>query len=81
MERTDIRIEEINEYPIKAEVCVPPVERPEDVTEEDMIELILKTTLYKRDDLLRREEEEPGFIEKTYLDKLHNAEMDRLRGG
>jgi hypothetical protein len=80
MERTDIRIEEIKEYPKKAEVCVPPVEKPEGVTEEDMIELVLKTTLYKRNDLLKHEEEEPGFIEKIYLGKLHNAEMDRLRG-
>jgi hypothetical protein len=80
MKRTDIRIEEINEYPKKAEVCVPPVEKPEDVTEEEMIELILKTTLHKRDGLLRREEEEHGYIERLYLDKLHNAEMDRLRG-
>ena len=37
IKRTDIRIEEINEYPKKAEVCVPPVEKPEDVTEEEMI--------------------------------------------
>ena len=80
MKRTDIRIEEINEYPKKADVCVPPVEKPEDVTEEEMIELILKTTLHKRDGLLRREEEEHGYIERLYLDKLHNAEMDRLRG-
>ena len=80
MERTDIRIEEIKEYPKKAEVCVPPVEKPEGVSEEDMIELVLKTTLYKRNDLLKHEEEEPGFIEKIYLGKLHNSEMDRLRG-
>ena len=80
MGRTDIYIEEINEYPEKAEVCVPPVEKPEGVTEEDMIELILKTTLHKRDALLKREKETPGYIEKLYLDKLHNAEMDRLRG-
>jgi len=80
MGRTDIYINEIIEYPKKVEVCVPPVEKPEGVTEEDMIELILKTTLYKRDELLKREEEEPGFIEKIYLGKLHNAEMDRLRG-
>jgi hypothetical protein len=80
MGRTDIYIEEINEYPEKAEVCVPPVEKPEGVTEEDMIELILKTTLHKRDALLKREKETPGYIEKLYLDKLHNAEIDRLRG-
>ena len=34
MGRTDIEINEIREYPEKAQVCVPPVEKPEDVTQE-----------------------------------------------
>jgi hypothetical protein len=80
MKRTDIHIQEITEHPEKAQICVPPVEKPEGVTEEDMIDLILKTTLYKRDGIQKMEENEPGWIEKTYLGKLHNAEMDRLRG-
>ena len=48
------------------------------VTEEEMIDLILKTTLFKRDVLLRREEEEPGFIEKTYLQKIRNKKREDL---
>lgn len=80
MGRNDINIGQFSEYPKTAQICVPPVEKPEDVTEEEMIELILKTTLHKRDSLLRREEEEPGYIERLYLDKLHNAEMNRVRG-
>jgi hypothetical protein len=80
MGRDDIHIIKFSEYPKTAEVCVPPVEKPEGVTEEEMIELILKTTLHKRDALLRYEEEKPGYIEKLYLDKLHSAEIDRLRG-
>jgi hypothetical protein len=50
------------------------------VTEEEMIEHILKTTLFKMKDILKNEEENPGWIEKTYLEKLRNAEYDRLRG-
>lgn len=80
MGRNDINIGQFSEHPKTAQVCVPPVEKPEDVTEEEMIEYILKTTLHRRDGLLRREEEEPGYIEKLYLDKLHSAEIDRLRG-
>ena len=80
MGRTDIEITEISEYPEKAKVCVPPVEKPEDVTQDEMIDFILKKTLFRIDDLLRYEEEEPGYIEKLYLGKLRNAEMDRLRG-
>jgi hypothetical protein len=45
-----------------------------------MIELILKTTLFRRDDIMKQEEESPGWIEKTYLEKLRSAEDDRLRG-
>jgi hypothetical protein len=80
MGRNDINIGQFSEHPKTAQVCVPPVEKPEDVTEEEMIEYILKTTLHRRDGLLRREEEEPGYIERLYLDKLHNAEMNRVRG-
>jgi hypothetical protein len=80
MGRNDIHISEFDISSVDAQICVPPVTKPEDVTEEDMIELILKTTLYKRDQLLNYENEEPGFIEKTYLSKLRDAEMKRVRG-
>ena len=80
MGRNDIYISEFNIDDREAKTCVPPMTKPEDVTEEDMIELILKTTLYKRDELLNYENEEPGFIEKTYLSKLRDAEMKRVRG-
>ena len=80
MGRNDIYISEFDISSVDAQICVPPVTKPEDVTEEDMIELILQTTLYKRDQLLNYENEEPGFIEKTYLSKLRDAEMKRVRG-
>jgi hypothetical protein len=79
MGRNDISVDEFEELSRAGEPCVPPVTKPEDVTQDDMIELVLKTTLFRRGDLLRREEEEPGFIEKIYLDKLRAAEIDRLR--
>ena len=80
MGRNDIHISEFDISSVDAQICVPPVIKPEDVTEEDMIELILKTTLFKMNDILKNEEETPGWIEKTYLEKLRNAEYDRLRG-
>jgi hypothetical protein len=51
--------------------------RGEDVTEEEMIDLILKTTLYNRKDLEKKSDEE---IEKLYLEKLRDVEIKRLRG-
>jgi len=80
MGRNDIYISEFNIDDREAKTCVPPMTKPEDVTEEDMIEHILKTTLFKIDDILRHEEEEPGWIEKTYLEKLRGDEMKRVRG-
>jgi hypothetical protein len=80
MDRNDIYISEFDITSRDAEICVPPVTKPEDVTEEDMIEYILQTTLYSRDKILKYENEEPGFIEKTYLSKLRDAEINRVRG-
>jgi hypothetical protein len=80
MGRNDIYISEFNIDDREAKTCVPPVTKPDDVTEEEMIEHILKTTLFKMNDILKNEEENPGWIEKTYLEKLRNVEYDRLRG-
>jgi hypothetical protein len=80
MGRNDIYISEFNIDDRDAQTCVPPMTKPEGVTEEEMIELILKTTLFRRDDIIKQEEESPGWIEKTYLEKLRSAEDDRLRG-
>jgi len=77
MRRNDISIDEFEEHPEKTKVCVPPMTRGEDVTEEEMIDLILKTTLYNRKDLEKKSDEE---IEKLYLDKLRDVEIKRLRG-
>lgn len=81
MGRDDMEIDEISEYPSEPEVCVPPVEKPEGITQEEMIDLILKTTLFKRNELLKYEEDSPGYIERVYLGKLQNAEIERLRRG
>ena len=80
MGRNDIYIDEFDVTGRDAETCVPPVTKPEDVSDEDMIQYILKTTLFKKDDILKYENEEPGWIEKTYLEKLRGDEMERLRG-
>jgi hypothetical protein len=80
MSRNDIYISDFNVDDKDVQTCVPPMTKPEGVTEEEMIEHILKTTLFKIDDIMKQEEESPGWIEKTYLEKLRNAEYDRLRG-
>lgn len=79
MGRNDIQINEISEHPKVAQVCVPPVEKPEDVTQDEMIEFVLKTTAYGKNEILKREEEEPGWIEDLYLKKLQDEKINQLR--
>ena len=79
MGRDDISIDELS-FTDSVDVCVPPItEKPEGVTQDDMIDYVMKNTLFKRNDLLKYEDKEPGYIENLYLKKLRNNEMDRLR--
>lgn len=79
MGRDDISVDEL-EFTDRIDVCVPPItEKPEGVTQDDMISYIMKSTLFKRNELLKYEDREPGYIEHLYLAKLRNAEMDRLK--
>jgi hypothetical protein len=78
MGRDDISIDELS-FTDSVDVCVPPItEKPEGVTQDDMIDYVMKNTLFKRNDLLKYEDREPGYIEHLYLAKLRNAEMKRL---
>ena len=43
-----------------------------------MMDLIKKTTLFSYKDMEKYEEDEPGWIEKTYLGKLWGKEHERV---
>jgi len=76
MKRTDVQIDHFNEYPEKADVCVPPITKPEDVTLKQMIDYLHLNTMFGMNQLLQKS---PEWIEKAYLDKLRSNEIDRLR--
>ena len=78
--RNDISINSFSEHPEKSQVCVPPVSKPEEVTDDEMIDFIVKNTLFKRDELEKRIVDEREWLEKLYTDKLRGAEIDRVRG-
>ena len=79
MGRNDIYIDKLEVYPDKANVCVPPItKKPDDVTMDDMIKVIMKNTLWRKQDLIDLEGREPGYIEDLYLKKLRDAETQRL---
>jgi hypothetical protein len=62
----------------KGEICVPPPPKPEGVTTEEMMDYIKKNTLYSYKQMEEEEEDEPGWIEKTYLGILHGNEKRRV---
>jgi len=78
MGRNDISVDELG-LSDRVYTCVPPIkEVPEGVTQDEMIDYIMKNTLHKRKDLLKYEDEEPGYIEDLYLKKLRNDELKKL---
>jgi len=80
MSRNDIYIDEFDVSNSDGDICFPPITKPDDVTEEEMIEDILKAGKYKMKDILWWEERLPGWIEQTYLEQLNGAEYRRLKG-
>jgi hypothetical protein len=78
--RNDISINSFSEHPKKSLVCVPPVSKPEGVTDDEMIDFIAKNTLYRRDELEKRIIDEREWLEKVYTDKLRGVEIERVRG-
>lgn len=64
----------------KGDICVPPLTTDEEITTQEMMDYIKKTTLYSYKDMEEREEDEPGWIENLYLVKLRGKEKERLNG-
>jgi hypothetical protein len=62
----------------RGDICVPPILKPEDITMQEMMDYIRKTTLFSYEDMEENEEEEPGWIENMYLGKLNAKERERL---
>lgn len=78
--RSDMSLEYVyvSETKKKGELCVPPIQKPYDVSMQEMMDYIKKTTLYSYKDIEKKEEEEPGWIEELYLAKLRGKEQERL---
>jgi hypothetical protein len=73
-------INKFDEYPETLSICVPPMTRDENVTDDEMIDFINKNTLWRKEELEKKILEDPEYVEKLYLDILRNKEIDRIRG-
>jgi hypothetical protein len=79
--RNDLSLDYITQLSNKkGDLCVPPITKPEGITQQEMMDYIKKNTLFSYKDMEEHEEEEPGWIENTYLQKLHQKESERLNG-
>ena len=78
--RNDLSLDHVTVFESKkrGDICVPPVSKPDDVSMQEMMDYIKKTTLYSYKDIEKKEEEEPGWIEELYLAKLRGKERERL---
>lgn len=78
--RNDFSLDYVSVFESKkiGDICVPPPQKPEGITTQEMMDYIKKTTLYSYEDMEEHEEDEPGWIENLYLAKLHGAEKERV---
>ena len=80
LKRNDISIDIFDVNKNKPARCVPPIKKPEGITTQDMMDYIKKNTLFSYKEMEKKEEDEPGWIEKTYLGILTRKEDERLNG-
>ena len=78
--RNDLSLDYISVFESRkrGEICVPPISKPEDITMQEMMDYIKKNTLFFYGDMENREKEEPGWVEKTYLELLNRKEHERI---
>jgi hypothetical protein len=78
--RNDLSLDYVSVFESKkrGDICVPPISKPEDITMQEMMDYIRKTTLFSYEDMEENEEEEPGWIEDMYLKILNAKEQERL---
>ena len=78
--RNDLSLDYVTEFDYKkrGDICVPPISKPEDITMQEIMDYIKKTTLFSYEDMEENEEEEPGWIENMYLKILNAKEQERL---
>ena len=78
--RSDLSLDHVNVFDHKkiGDICIPPVPKPEGITDQEMKDLIRKNTMYTYKQMEGEEEEEPGWIEELYLAILNRKEIERV---
>lgn len=77
IKRDDIDIDELILDSDNASVCVPPPTKPDNITDDEMIDYIVANTLFKKEELKTKSVK---WIEKLYLEKLR-SQKEKEEGG
>jgi len=60
--------------------CIPEPVKPEGITDEEMINYIVKNTLYTKEDVIERIESGEESLEDFFLQIVHNQDQKRITG-
>jgi hypothetical protein len=60
--------------------CIPEPVKPEGITDEEMINYIVKNTLYTKEDVIERIESGEESLEDLFLQIVHNQDRKRITG-
>ena len=60
--------------------CIPEPVKPEGITDEEMINYIVKNTLYTKEDVIERIESGEESLEDLFLQIVHNQDLKRITG-
>jgi len=64
----------------KADDCVPEPEKPEGITDDEMIDFIVKNTLYSKPEVLQKIESGERDLEDFYLDVVDVVNTKKITG-
>jgi hypothetical protein len=75
---TGLYINNIYFYDTESE-CIPEPVKPDDITDEEMIDFIEKNTLYKKQEIIDKIQSGERDLEDFYLDIVHTVERKKAR--
>ena len=75
---TGLYINDIDFYDREYE-CIPEPVKPDDITDEEMIDFIEKNTLYKKQEIIDKIQSGERDLEDFYLDIVHTVERKKAR--
>ena len=60
--------------------CTPEPEKPKGITDEEMIDYIVRNTLYKKEDVIETIESGEESLDDLFLQIVHNQDLKRITG-